>query len=83
MSENETQKENPQIDDNPIQSVAQMADRLEKANIEAKEILKRQEELYARNLLGGQSQNVATEKPKEESAEEYAKRVLSNKVELK
>jgi hypothetical protein len=50
----------------PTENLATMVDRLEKANIEAKEILARQEELAARNLLGGRTDNPIPDKKEEE-----------------
>jgi hypothetical protein len=80
MSENE-KEQNISSDENPIQSVAQMADRLEKANAEAKEILKKQEELYARTLLGGNTNaGIQETKKPEETAKEYAQRILKGKI---
>jgi len=38
-----------------LPKLTEMVERLEKANIEAREILSRNEELAARNLLGGKS----------------------------
>lgn len=62
-------------------SLIEMVDRLEKANKEAKEILARNEELIARNLLGGKTDaGVQHEKPKEETPQEYAKRIMSGKL---
>ena len=59
----------------------EMVDRLEKANKEASEILKRNEEIVARNLLGGETQaGKQPEKPKEETPSEYAKRLMSGRL---
>lgn len=67
-----------------LPKLAEMVSRLEKANAESKEILKRQEELAARNLLGGDTKAGEAKPVKvEESAKDYAARVLSNKVQLK
>ena len=56
-------------------------ERLEKANAEMKLLLARQEELVSRNLLGGYTDaGIQTEKPKEETPQEYAKRILSGKI---
>jgi hypothetical protein len=64
---NENEKENQEEKTTkPTENLATMVDRLEKANIEAKEILARQEELAARNLLGGRTDNPNTEKKVEE-----------------
>lgn len=57
----------------------EMVERLEKANAEAKEILKRQEELLARNILGGYVVSPKMVEAVEESPKDYAKRILSGK----
>jgi len=55
--------------------------RLEKANSEAKEIIARQQEIAALNLIGGKTDaGLQPEKPKEETPQEYVKRVLSGKM---
>jgi hypothetical protein len=75
--ENET-KTNEQTQEVP--KLLDMVDRLEKANKEAKEILAQQNEIIARNLLGGQTNaGVQETKPKEESPKEYTKRIMGNK----
>ena len=52
------------------------ADRIEKANKVQAELLARQEQLVVRNTLGGKaSVNIVK---KEESDEDYAKRVMAN-----
>ena len=64
-----------------LPKLSEMVDRLEKANVEAKEILARQEELAARNLLGGKSDaGEQPQKPTEESPVDYAKKALEGKV---
>lgn len=78
--ENENKQENQQGNAGAVSELAQMVERLEKANQEAREILRRQEELAARNLLGGQT-NSGVQKPKEkeETPQEYAKRISGGK----
>jgi hypothetical protein len=73
MTENET-KENGNAD--AVSSLTEMVNRLEKANEKAQELLKKQEELTALNLLGGKS-DAGQPAPviKEESPSEYRKRV--------
>ena len=56
------------------------ADRLEAANKEAREILTRNEELAARRLLGGETPAIPTPVKKEETPQEYAKRIISGKI---
>lgn len=54
--------------------------RQEAANKKTEELLNRQEELYAKQKLGGRSmagEQKAPEKPKEETPKEYAKRVMA------
>ena len=76
--ENENKEEHK---DESVPKLIEMVDRLEKANAEAKEILARQEEIAARNLLGGKTDaGVQPVKPKEESAQEYAKRVMTGNL---
>jgi hypothetical protein len=56
-------------------------ERLEKANKEAQEVIRKQEELIALNLLGGKSDTGKQPEPaKVESAEEYAKRIMGSKI---
>lgn len=79
MQQEETKEEEKVEESSPKDSkekLSEMVDRLEKANNEAKEILQRQEELAAKNLLGGKSEaGNESEKPKEETPADYAKRV--------
>ena len=74
--ENET-KESEQKKEESMPSLIELADRIEKANAEAKVILAEQKELVARNLLGGQT-NAGIQPPpvKEETNVEYRKRVI-------
>jgi len=59
-------------DEKPTEKLTEMVERLEKANEQAREILKRQEELIARNLLGGKTESVgAAPVKKEVSDKEY------------
>jgi len=57
MVEETKQEEAPVIEEKPafIDEAAKIADRLEKANLQALEILKKQEHLAAVNLLSGKS----------------------------
>ena len=64
-----------------VPKLTELVVRLEKANNEAKEILARQQEIAALNLIGGKTDaGLQPEKAKEETPSEYAKRVLSGKV---
>ena len=51
-------------------------ERLEKANAKTEELLNRQEELYAKQKLGGVTEGPKAEKP-EETPKEYAEKALS------
>ncbi len=76
----ETQTESTQGNNSSVSEFAQMVIRAEKANAEAKEILRRQEELAARNLLGGQTTSgIQPQIKKEETAKEYAEKILNIK----
>lgn len=64
-----------------VPKLIELVDRLEKANAEAKEILARQQEIAALNLLGGKTDaGMQQTKPKEETPEEYSKRILSGRL---
>lgn len=58
------------------------ASRIERANEESRKILQEQQELAARNLLGGRTDagQEVKEEVKEESAQDYAQRVLNNRL---
>ena len=61
-----------------IDKANEAAGRLEKANFEQARLLKRQEEIIARQALGGQSEaGTAPTAPKEETPQDYAKKVMS------
>ena len=67
----------------PLIDVANAAaERMEKANIETAKLLQRQEELEQRRALGGRSE-VAPQEHKEETPEDYAKKVMSNDLDGK
>ena len=56
------------------------ADRIEAGNKEYKELVKRNEEAAARQMLGGGTGgHIPAEVPKEETAKEYAQKILGNK----
>ena len=64
-----------------IDAANKAAERLEKANEEQKEILKKQEMLMAKNALGGKSEAGDTpQKKKELTPEEYSDAVLRGEV---
>lgn len=68
----------------PLSELAQVADNLKEAKAileENRQILKEQRELASRNLLGGSTTSgIQPQAPKEETAKEYAERVLKNQV---
>lgn len=73
-----TEQEQPQSS-TLIENATSAAERLEEANQKQEELLNRQEELMARQQLGGKADaGQEAEKPKEETAEDYAKRVMAN-----
>lgn len=60
-----------------VEKAAMTAERIEKANAQQAELIKKMEAIEARRILGGQTEAGATqEKPHEETAIEYAKRIL-------
>ena len=64
-----------------IDKANEAAERLEKANKEQAELIARQEEIVARQTLGGSSEAAGTQTaPKEETPKDYAKRVMSGEA---
>lgn len=65
-----------------IEQANESALRLEKANEELKTLLEKQELMHARGVLGGQTSNAPKpdEKPKEETPQEYVKRVMEGRL---
>ena len=60
-----------------IEAATALADRIDAANKESREILERQEALRAEQLLGGQSEaGQQPEVPKEETPKEYTDRIM-------
>lgn len=67
--------------DSPIFAANSAAERLERANKEMRENLKLQQELYAQQKLGGQSQGRPQEKkPEEVDPAKYAQDALEGKI---
>jgi len=56
------------------------AERMEKANEETARLLKIQEELLIRKELGGRAEAGQEVKKKEETPQEYSKRVMENRL---
>jgi len=74
--ESEEEKKESEHPDDKIARANSAADRLEDANKDHAALLDRQEALSVEKALGGES--AAGEKPVEESAEDYAKKVMAN-----
>ena len=88
MMENETKEEAPveekktayEKKKDVIAEANQAAERIEAANIKAEEILGQQKELHAKTILSGKSEAGTTEvKEEEETAQQYAARILRGK----
>jgi len=81
MGNEEDKKTDAKTEERPTETLASLAERIEKANSESRAILAEQKELVARNLLGGTiNSGVQPEQPKEETPKEYVKRVMSGRV---
>jgi len=63
-----------------IEQADAIAKRLEDANQKAEELYKKQEELMARQMLGGKSEAGDSEPKKEESPKEYADKVMNGSI---
>ena len=73
--------ETPKQEEKIMPRLVELAERIEKANAEAKNLLARQEELAARNLLGGHTDAGIQPPPvKEETPAEYRKRIMSGRI---
>ena len=62
-----------------VEEAKSVAERIERANAHTRELIRRQEELAVEQTLAGKT-IVQQEKPKEETPEEYAKKVLSGQI---
>lgn len=77
----DTQEGSNGENDSIVARADKAAERLEAANRKTEELLKRQEDLAARDKLGGRSGGAPQEtKPKEMSPKEYSDQVLSGNV---
>ena len=74
--EPETHKSTPMIE-----AANEAAERLEKANLKNEELLAKQESLAVEKSLGGSAEAGAV--AKEETPEDYARKVMANEVETK
>lgn len=63
-----------------IEQANEAADRLERANQKREELLKKEEALLAKRVLGGKSEGKEEEKPKEETPQEYKDKVLRGEI---
>ena len=71
-------------DEKPIPSLSEVYDKIKAENDRTETLLKRQEELVARGLLGGRTDaGVVAKPPVEESAKDYARRVERGEFNLK
>ena len=65
--------------ENPLPNLTELYDKIKQENDRTEALLKRNEELVARKLLGGQTDaGVQPVEPKEETPEEYKKRIMGN-----
>ena len=92
MEETKTQEATPEKEETKSQDNTQSAlDRAERANAEKRELLEREEKLTARKeklaalqMVGGQAEaGQVPEKPKEETPQEYAKRIVAGDIDEK
>ena len=63
-----------------VQKAIDAAERLEAANKKHEELLAREEELQVNRVLGGRGEVEPTPPKKEETAQEYAKRIMNGNV---
>ena len=64
-----------------LEQAEQLASRIDEGNKRYEELLDRQEKMMTDNVLAGRSEiSGQPEKPKEETAKEYADRVMNNKL---
>tara|TARA_Y100000310_G_C20686529_1_gene819385 strand:- start:2856 stop:3095 length:240 start_codon:yes stop_codon:yes gene_type:complete len=79
MSEVKEQKEEGA--QSPLEKAEQLANRLKEENDRTEQLLQKQQELAAHNMLSGRAEaGTKPEAPKEESAKEYAERVMRGEV---
>lgn len=75
------EEEQPTKELSLIERADLLAARLEKANVQSQELLKKQEEMLSRELLGGKSEAGKQEEKKPEiDPREYAKRALQGQL---
>ena len=77
MVEEVKKQETPKVEENDMVTRATAAaDALRKENEKMEQLLKRQEEILSRQILGGQTNNAPAPVQKEESPKEYVARLL-------
>ena len=80
MTEDEKKNET-KPEEKSLPKFSEMVERMEKANAEAKEILARNEELAARNLLGGKSDaGIQPAAPIVETPQDYIKKIMKGEI---
>lgn len=71
----------PDSSDSLFERTDKAAARIEAANKKTEELLNRQEEIYAKSVLGGKADaGQKEEKPKEMDPVEYAKKVMNGEI---
>ena len=71
----------PTVIPNAVERAENAAERIEKGNAEFTKLVARQEKATAQAMLGGRTHGSGqVAKPKEETPQEYAKKVLANEV---
>ena len=73
------EEENKEIKKSLVDKANEAAKRLEEANKKHEELLAKEETLRVERILAGKADAVA-EKPKEESPEEYTRRVMNGGI---
>jgi len=76
----EPPKEEPKEESKPMSDLSEQVDKLKLENDRTEALVKRQEELVARKLLGGDSTLEQPPEKKEESPSEYKDRVMKGDV---
>jgi len=72
----EEDEEEDKEGEDKIELANKAAERLEKANTEHKKLIEREERLESQRIASGRSQSAPAQKPKEETAREYAEKVM-------
>lgn len=74
-------KEGDKYETTPVIELARKnAERLEEANKKKEELLDREEQIMAKRALGGEAEAGQVAEVKEETPEEYAKKVMAGEV---